>query len=192
MILDYYSFVFRGLLAESALDQTERMSKIGLTANIDHDIARRLPIDQLDEELVARAKRMATVYIAIAAFENSVRAFVAQRLLEEVGADWWNVAVSESIRNKAQTRRDQEEKIRWHTMRGGSPIEYTEFGDLASIVGQNWKHFEDHVHSQDWVRHLISSLERSRNVIMHSGDLGMHDIERIGTTIRDWIRQVGA
>ena len=39
---------------------------------------------------------------------------------------------------------------------------------------------------------LKKTLERSRNVIMHSGQLSKKDIERIGTNIRDWISQVGA
>jgi hypothetical protein len=135
---------------------------------------------------------MASVYVAIAAFENTVREFVAKRLLEIEGADWWTKVVSEKIRTKADTRKEEESKIRWHTPRGDEPINYTEFGDLASIIGQNWPHFENHLQSQDWVRQIISTLERSRNVIMHSGELGMVDVERVATAIRDWIRQVGA
>jgi hypothetical protein len=83
-------------------------------------------------------------------------------------------------------------RVGGHSPRGDELINYTEFGDLASIVGQNWSHFEDHLQSQDWVRQIISTVERSRNVIMHSGELGLQDVERIGTAIRDWIRQVGA
>ena len=51
--------------------------------------------------------------------------------------------------------------------------------------------FEVHIISIDWARQIIQTLERSRNVIMHSGELGRKDIERIGTNIRDWISQVG-
>jgi len=29
-------------------------------------------------------------------------------------------------------------------------------------------------------------------VIMHSGELGLQDVERIATAIRDWVHQVGA
>lgn len=39
---------------------------------------------------------------------------------------------------------------------------------------------------------IFTTLEKSRNVIMHSGELGERDIERIGINIRDWISQVGA
>ncbi len=192
MSKDLYAFVFRGLLAEAALDKTERRQRFGLSQNVDLEVAKRLPIDLLDETLIVPAKKMATVYIAICSFENSVREFISKRLLEEVGADWWTNGVSEKIRKKAESRRDEESKIRWHAPRGDDLINYTEFGDLVSIIGQNWSHFEDHLQSLEWVRQIVSTLERSRNVIMHSGDLEMQDVERIGTSIRDWIHQVGA
>jgi hypothetical protein len=189
---DIYAFVFRGLLAEEALDKTDRVVHVGLTSNVDAEVARRLPIDSLEESLVSRAKKMATVYIAIAAFENTVREFVSKRLLEEKGANWWENCVSEGIRKKAESRREEEKKIRWHAPRGDAPINYAEFGDLSSIIGQNWPEFEDLVQSQEWARQIFATVERSRNVIMHSGELGLQDVERIGTDIRDWIRQIGA
>ena len=192
METDLYSFAFRALLTEESLDKTTRISRLALTSNVDTDVARRLPLAALDEDLVARAKRMATVYIAIAAFENTAREFVSSRLLEAVGADWWTSAVSDKIRAKAESRRQEEAKIRWHATRGDEPLTYTEFGDLSSIISQNWAHFEVHLETIEWVRQTIATVERSRNVIMHSGELGLQDVERVGTAIRDWIRQVGA
>jgi hypothetical protein len=191
MSRDVYAFVFRGLLTEEALDQAGRLQRFGLSRHLDAEIVARLPIDALDEDLVSRAQRMAAVYVAIAAFENSAREFVSKVLLESVGADWWNTKVSEKIREKAESRRKEEEKIRWHSPRGDEPINYTEFGDLSSIVGQNWALFEDYLQSLEWMRQIIVTVERSRNVIMHSGELGLQDVERIATAIRDWIRQVG-
>lgn len=192
MQTDPYAFVFRGLLAEEALDKTERLSHVSLAGQVDREVASRLPLDLLEDQLLVRARRMATVYVAIAAFENTVREFVAKRLLELVGPDWWTTAVSEKVRTRAESRRQEEAKVRWHTPRGDAPINYTEFGDLTSILNQNWAHFQDVLESLDWARHIIGTLERSRNVIMHSADLGQEDIERIGGAIRDWIRQVGA
>ena len=72
-----------------------------------------------------------------------------------------------------------------------SLINYTEFGDLASIMNNNLELFSDHIVSIEWARNIISTIERSRNVIMHSGELSPRDIERIGINIRDWISQVG-
>ena len=185
-----YSFAFRGLLTDQTLDSTPRLRRRP-NDNLDPEVVKRLPVDVLDEDLVFRARRMAVIYVAIASFENTVREFVSKRLLESLGADWWNQGVSEKIRTKAESRREEESKIKWHTPRGEQQINYTEFGDLSSIINQNWQHFEAYLHSQEWARQIIITLERSRNVIMHSGELGVEDIERIGTSIRDWIRQVG-
>jgi hypothetical protein len=187
-----YAFVFRGLLCEEALDNTDRLPRFGASAVLDLQAAQRLSIDLLDQEAVAKARRMATVYTAIAAFENSVREFVTKILLDNLKEHWWETGVSEKIRNKAESRREEESKVRWHTPRGDTPLNYTEFGDLTSIIAQNWTLFEPYLESQDWVRQIISTLERSRNVIMHSGDLANVDIERIGTSIRDWVKQAGA
>ena len=84
---------------------------------------------------------MATVYTAIAAFENMVRQFVVKILLEHKGENWWEESVSEKIRKVAESRKKEEEKIKWHTQRGDSLINYIEFGDLVSIMGQNYDLF---------------------------------------------------
>jgi hypothetical protein len=185
------AFTFRGLLIEEALDRAGRFRPALASAAIDADVGKRVSIDLLPPDAVARARRMATVYIAVTAFENSFRDLIAETLAERHGDDWWNVAVSEGVRNKAESRREDENKIRWHTPRGDSIINYTEFGDLSSIVLQNWTEFEDLLQSHDWVKGIVKPLERSRNVIMHGGDLQAEDIERVGVAIRDWVRQVG-
>lgn len=194
MINDIYSFIFRGQLTEEALERAGASRRAPASGALDQVLFGRLPIDALDPDLVKRATRMAVVYVAIAAFENSVREFVAKRLLEEVGADWWEKSVPEGIRKKAETRQETELKTRWHNPRGDEPLNYTEFGELASIVGvgHNWPLFENHIHSIEWARQIFKTLEFSRNVIMHSGDLSNEDVERVGTAMRDWISQVGA
>jgi hypothetical protein len=192
MTEDIYSFVFRGFLTDQALDRTGRLALIASSAALDQEVAKRLSLHLLDEQFIMRARSMATVYTAIAAFENSVRELVSTTLLEEKGETWWDLCVSEKIRVRAESRRDEESKIRWHTPRGDALLNYTEFGDLTAIIQQNWTVFEDLLRSQEWVRDKISTLERSRNVIMHSGELQNEDLERIGGVIRDWVRQVGA
>jgi hypothetical protein len=189
---DLYSFVFRAMLTEEALDNTQRMEKIHLATGIDMAVSERLPLTSFDEDLVARAKKMATVYIAIAAFENTIREFISKLLLENKGEEWWSECVSQGIRQKADSRRDEEARTRWHTPRGDSLINYTEFGDLSAIVGQNWPLFVDYLVDQEWFKNVAKTVERSRNVIMHSGELGPQDVERVGTVMRDWINQVGA
>lgn len=188
---DLYSFAFKGWLTQEALAETPALEKYQLSGSLDETVANRLPLELLDEDLVARARGMATVYTAIGAFENSVRAFVGRKLLEEKGENWWHEAVSEKIRKKADSRKDEEEKIRWHTQRGDEALYYTDFGELVSVIISNWVLFEPHMESLDWVKQMLKTVERSRNVIMHSGYLQNEDIERVGSCIRDWVRQVG-
>ncbi len=187
-----YSFIMRGELAKVALNSTEIISKHSTSDIIEQNYIKSLSLDLLEDEYVNAAKLMATVYTAIAAFENTVREFVVKILLENKGENWWNECVSERIRTKAESRKIEEDKIRWHTQRGDSLINYTEFGDLASIMQNNLELFSDHIVSIEWARNIISTIERSRNVIMHSGELSTRDIERVGINIRDWISQVGA
>lgn len=188
-----YSFVFKGILTEEALDKTGRIKKSKFGNEDFKKLHEALGVDELDEEHVIKAQKMAIVYTAICAFENTVREFVSKKLLENKGENWWHECVSEKIRTKAENRRDEENKIRWHTPRGDSIINYTEFGDLISIIrnADNWAYFEPHINSIEWADQIIKTLERSRNVIMHSGELVNQDIERIGMYIRDWLNQVG-
>jgi hypothetical protein len=186
-----YDFVYRGQLAEQALDsagrQNRRQSQVA-----SEELAGILSLDLLDDHHVDNARAMAHVYIAIASFENSVRDLITSVLSEQVGANWWEACVSEKIRARAQQKIEEEDKIRWHVQRGASPINYTLMSDLVSILRQNWSHFEPHIPTIEWASGLMDVIERSRNVIMHSGMLTRTDIERVGIYIRDWIKQVGA
>lgn len=185
-----YEFAFRGFLTEEALDRAGRIHP-NLVGALDDEYAQRLGIELLDEQFVGSARQMAVVYMAIAAFENSVRKFISAVLLEKVGEDWWANSVSANIKRKVESRQKEEEKVRWHTQRGALPITYTDMGDLGNIMRNSWQHFEAHIPSIEWANSLLDIVERSRNVIMHSGFLGREDVERIGINIRDWIKQVG-
>lgn len=186
-----YDFVFRGHLAEQALDSAGRRNRKLIEFN-NEEIAKTLAIDSLDDQLVENARAMSIVYVSIAAFENSVRALISDVLLEQVGENWWETSVSEKVRTRAEQKRQEEEKVRWHVQRGADPIYYTLMGDLTSILRQNWNHFEPYIPTIEWAAGILDVIERSRNVIMHSGMLSRRDIERVGIYIRDWIKQVGA
>ena len=63
-------------------------------------------------------------------------------------------------------------------------------------LSESWQQFAAYsdvasVPSVEWAREIFRSLERSRTVIMHSGQLKMGDVERVAMNIRDWLRQVG-
>jgi hypothetical protein len=137
-----YEFVYRGHLAEEALDREGRQN-CRLIKFADEEIARALSLDVLDDLLVVNARATAIVYAAIAAFENSVRALVVNTLMEKFQEEWWEKGVSHSIRERGQKRMEDEQIAKWHTQRGQDPINYTTFGDLKNIMHNNWDAFED-------------------------------------------------
>jgi hypothetical protein len=186
-----YDFVYRGQLAEEALDGAGRQTR-RLAEFEGAETARVLSLELLDDQHVDNARAMANVYVAIAAFENSVRALVSSVLLEQVDEKWWDLCVSEKIRTRAAQKKEDEDRIRWHVQRGADPINYTLMSDLVSILRQNWTHFEPYIPTIEWAASIMDVIERSRNVIMHSGNLTRNDIERVGIYIRDWVKQVGA
>jgi hypothetical protein len=184
-----YSFVFRGLLAREALDAVVGETITSEEKEAIEDIAGLLAIDALDERFVLDARQMSQVYVLIAAFENSVRELISSTLKEEVGEDWWNTCVSEKIRMQASQRMEEEEKIRWHTPRGNDPINFTMLPNLLNIIRQNHDRFPI-IPNIDWAANIFDVIERSRNVIMHSGRISRRDMARLGTFIRDWSAQV--
>ena len=185
---ELYSFAYRGLLTREAIGDQRQISGSRMTAE---HIAARLPIDEVDEVFIEPAQEMAVVYTAIAAFENSARDFVEKRLIEEVGADWWEKCLNEKRRKKAESRLEEENRIRWHATRGDSLLQYTEIADLSSIIVTNHDYFVAIVPDPEWAKQIFKTLERSRNIIMHSGYLEAEDIERLGMALRDWYAQVG-
>lgn len=191
---DLYSFVFRGLLADEALDKSGRKKYSTEEAFFSEDLAKKLHFNEIDSKYVEQSKTMITVFATITAFENATREFVYSVLYEKYKTEWWVKGVHNSIRSRAESRKEQESKIKWHVSRGDAMMSYLDFGDLTKIMlsNENWPLFESYVDSQDWVRAIFSDIEKSRNVIMHSGVLDEYDIARVGLNIRDWLRQINA
>ncbi|MBN9190543.1 Swt1 family HEPN domain-containing protein [Microbacterium sp.] len=190
MELSLYEFVFRGQLADQALDATGRSAYASQGLNRE-DVAAALSLELFDKEMLDSALLMSIVYAAIAAFEHSARTFVSRVLLDQYAEDWWEEGVSEKIRKFAEDRRDDELKTKWHGFRGDDLLSYTDLKQLSSIIQQNLTLFEPYIRTLDWVKSIFDPIERSRNVIMHSGTLAMPDVERVGILMRDWNKQVG-
>jgi hypothetical protein len=186
-----YEFIYRGQLADEALDTAGR-SKFAHADESAAEMAERLSIGVLDDELVSRARYMSTVYAAIAAFENSARTLVSSTMLEGKGDAWWEDCVSEKVKKRAADRLADDAKNRFHSQRGDAPINYSDLHDLLNIIRANWELFEPFMPTPEWAASIFEAVERSRNVIMHSGTLGREDVARVGIHIRDWVTQVGA
>ncbi len=187
---DLYTFVYKGILTDESLDKAGRKRKLHFNKEEVESIKKVLSFEMLDQELIVNAEKMSVIYIAIHTFENMVRDFVKKALIEVYHENWWEKVPSKII-EKVSKRMEDDSKFRWHGARGGTEIDYCDFGDLSSIIITNRNVFEEIIVDMEWLKSLMSILERSRNIIMHGGLLARQDIERIGINIRDWVRQVG-
>lgn len=140
-------------------------------------------------EVVDRAEKMAYVYGLIYCFENAVRDLTAQRLEERKGAQWWD-AIPDKVRKYVEDRQKEAEENKWHETTVEANIDYTLFGQLASIFKTLWQDFDDLFPSQQWIVQRLEELERSRNVVMHGNILPPSEIERIERYLTDWLKQV--
>ena len=185
-----YSFVYKGILAEESLKKANAKTVVDIEEFDELKIKKSLSFDMLDQEFLQQSIKTSIIYQAIHTFENMIRKMVVKAMDEKYHLDWWE-HVSESIQKKVSARKEEERKIKWHASRGSSEIFYCDFGDLSAIICSNWELFEELLRNQEWVKQLLLALEKSRNVIMHGGNLAQEDIERIGVHIRDWLRQTG-
>ena len=197
METDLYSFAFRGILAEEALDKAGHKMYTAEEAFFSESLAKELHFDEIDSKYVEQSKTMITVFATITAFENATREFVFSTLAGAYGDDWWAKGVQNGIREKAQSRKDSETKVKWHINRGDMMMSYLEFGDLPKIMCSqgNWPYFEPYFgfsNAQEWIRTTFETIEKSRNVIMHSGVLDELDVARVGMNIIDWLHQINA
>ena len=184
------NFVFNAMLAENSLS---RLSEQGISVGGSKATPPTVSVDEIgfSPRILYEATKMSSVFAAFFCIENAARELISERLLERKGTDWWEQSVPSKIRVAVEKLKEREEKNRYHAPRSSALIGYTMFGHLAQIIITNWDDFSDLLPDQAWIMSRFNDLEMSRNIIMHTGTLPQMEVERIGSIVRDWIRQVG-
>ena len=181
--------VFKGILLSSDVARREEAGElVAITPSPEGAFLGRYN-EYFSKELTDRAQKMTYVYSLFFCFENSARDLVSQRMTERKGAAWWSFA-PDNVKKRVEQKKKDIEENKWHQATIGSDINYTLFGDLASIIVKEWQEFEDLFPSQAWVKVRLDELERSRNVIAHGNVLPDSEIERLEQYLDDWLRQV--
>jgi len=144
----------------------------------------------LPKKLANEAKRMADVYPMLYVLENSLRHIIMHVLKNKYGERWWEQRVPLSIRKKVEIRMKQEGRNRWHSRRGSHKIFYTDFGDLSSIIINNWDDFKEWFPSQRWIQTRLEEIELSRNIIAHNNPLPKREIRRLRLYFEDLRKQI--
>ncbi len=184
-------WLFRALATEELVDRLEAEGLSVRDAVDARAVQRVLPIDDFSRSIRQAAMSALPAYLAFFCLENSVRELINDRLAEVHGPDWWDALASSSLRKKVEDRRAKEGVNRWHVQRGAHAINYTDFGDLRSLLQNHWTDFEDLFPDQNWILSRIGELELSRNVIAHSNELDDRELSRLRLYLQDWVKQVG-
>lgn len=137
--------------------------------------------------LRAEAARMARHYELFYCLENSIREVVAEKLFAVHGPDWWEIAVSPTVKENVQ-RNIQREREAGVTLRSEDPIDYTTFGELSDIIQTNWNDFADIFNNRKAVVKILAGLNVLRGPIAHCSPLAEDEVLRLGITLRDWFR----
>lgn len=68
---------------------------------------------------------------------------------------------------------------------------FVDFGDLSTIIIENWNYFENIIPSQHWLKQRMDELEKVRNFIAHNRMLLPSEFNRIYMYISDWNKVIG-
>lgn len=185
-------FVFRALLFDSEADEFRRAGiKVG--TDISHS-EEELLLEALSPFGVNRrndALEMARLYAVLHAFENEVRSLIRDTLEDQVGVDWWEQGcVPKSVVQKAESRQKTAQQDSWLEGSKADRLEFVDFGDLSSIIVQNWDYFKETMPQQEWIRQRLTELEKARNFIAHNRILLPSEFQRIYMYISDWNKVV--
>jgi len=184
-------WLFRGLMFEADADE---FRTAGIRVGADATEAERSLLDEalspFGIALRNEALQMSRLYALIYCFETSVRHLIVERLQERHKGEWWEKGVPQAVRRLAESRHKKANEETWLEGQRKDLLGFVDFGDLASIIVNNWDEFQDLIPTQHWLAQRLQELEQARNFIAHSRYLLPDEFQRIEMYIRDWNRQV--
>jgi len=185
------SFLFRGLMFEAEAESFRRAGiQIGSNSTQAAEDLMREALSPFGVTRRNNALEMARLYAVLFCFENEVRDFIREALIEKEG-DGWQGKLPAKVISFAETRREDAKKNSWLEGEKEDLLGFLEFGHLAQIIIEKWDHFKDVVPSQHWLKQRMDELEKARNYIAHNRMLLPSEFQRLYMYISDWNRVVG-
>lgn len=187
---DLRDFLFRGLMFEAEAAEFQAAGiQVGadITAAEEHLLASALSPFSVQRR--NQALEMARLYAVLYCFENEIRDFVRETLIEKVGPDWQD-KLPQKIRDHAEGRRATALKDSWLEGEKTDLLGFVEFGHLAQIIIDKWDCFQA-IPSQHWLKQRMDEMEKVRNFIAHNRMLLPSEFQRLYMYIADWNRVIG-
>lgn len=137
-----------------------------------------------------QALEMARLFAVLFCFENEIRDFIREALMEKEGLDWID-KLPPKIKEHADSRREMALKDSWLEGEKADLLGFVDFGHLAQIIIAKWDLFKDVIPTQHWLKQRMDELEKCRNFIAHNRMLLPTEFQRIYMYISDWNRVIG-
>lgn len=184
-------FLFRGLMFEA---ESEKFRLAGIQIGADSSEAE----ENLLKEALApfgvsrrnNALEMARLFAVLFCFENEIRDFIREALVEKEGLDWID-KLPPKIKEHAESRRETALKDSWLEGEKSDLLGFVDFGHLAQIIVAKWEIFKNVIPTQHWLKQRMDELEKCRNFIAHNRMLLPSEFQRIYMYIADWNRVIG-
>lgn len=188
---DLRDFLFRGLMFEA---EASTLQSAGIQVGADTtQVEERLLSEALSRFSVSsrnNALEMARLYAVLHCFENEIRLLIRETLQEKLGLDWVE-KLPTKIKEFATSRQKTAFHDSWLEGEKSDLLGFVDFGHLASIIVDNWEHFESIVPSQHWLKQRMDELEKVRNFIAHNRILLPTEFQRVYLYVADWNKAVG-
>ncbi len=147
----------------------------------------------LTSEDFENAREMSNLYVALYCLENSMRKLIESVLRKELGEEWWDKVATSRMKNKHNTRLENEKSARWIPARSGfGPLYALDWPDLISIMRKREDLFIPYIGEVGFL-HRYEDLGRLRNIIAHNGVLSdSKQSDRVRLAFHDWVEQLAS
>lgn len=146
----------------------------------------------LDNDIIEKGKSMSDAYLIMYCLENLLRDFVDKTFTDAYGEKYEEkITISNSVKNKANSRKKEEEKSKWLPLRGNSFMYYLDFNELGDIITNNWNDFKGMLPNQEWIKAKISELYNIRCLIAHNSFLDSTAFEVLNVDYKQIVKQIG-
>lgn len=179
-------FGMQNLMLEAELRNLER-SGIELGHSQTLKLTETVDPELFEADIRKDAIKMANFYVIYYSFENTVRRLIGGRLEGLHGSNWWEDKIPQAVRDEVKKKQTQERDTTM-TIRSDNPLSYASYGELITILENNWVDFADTLRSRKSAINVLSQFGALRNVIAHSCVLADDEIERLQLLIKDWFR----
>lgn len=145
----------------------------------------------LPDDIRAKGKEMAEVYVYLYCVENSLRLFIDKACSEAFGSDYPSkITIPSSVKKSIQVRKELENKNQWISVRGSSDLFYLDFKELANLIIANWETFKVYFPDQHWLNVKIEELGNCRNLIAHNSYVSDMEREVIRLNYNQIVKQI--